>query len=1162
MKRNKKRIVALFSAIVMLLTMLPTAPALAAGVNSVSLTLYNDSVIPEGETLPVGNTSSYTWQMTQNKSNVFRLVVNMTFAQLYQAGEIKLTLNAFAPGGRNKAIERKSFGNESGIFKETGFESNGKKIVAVNTAAINGSASVSVTYQIKPEDIKDYGQMNKTLDLYCTMKAGSETVTSNTVKFSTDFVQSTTIINSGEHEDAYDEIEVYKVNDNAPLIHKDRLKTIDGVFVDAETVTNSNYYWTEYRVPLLSDDPLGLYNHYIEVKLPDGCVFYSAQSENEDSQVTPCEELNYSINTETKTVTVNCPDYINRPHTSDNTDSFYYFVIALDKSKYNNANVVSFREKHVHKDDASIIGYSENTESIDVDLTDWGTYTTSMNSTTLFGNGVAKQDFQNGYERTTKPLTYKLPVTEKMKVSSVIPFYITSVDTINSKTYLGNDEFSIASVNIPAHYLNANGEVVYGVDYILYISGEGSAYAPYKEGKITEDLTVKLPADIHYAYVVYSPTDLSSSKEFLTYGSGNYSYRISPSFTYKFNVSDTTYQKMTDGTIGYVGISATGEKKDGTGVESRITNLISIEELVKEYRLHSASEASVAFSGNHYDVKVTNGIDFNTNTISECFSKMTFVSVLPSNYYGSGTDSVDALLKRVKESVSLYEYSEDGDEPVPLTVYKKNSDGTTDSVTITATNVSDYVSVKKAEKVGDNLKIVFEINFGDYSTITTGKSGSFRFSYSWPMARLEESDLGKKKLFDMISAVYADSEPDAVPAPADSMLVPGSFYYSSADDGSFATSVSSVSVTPSALSDANGNGNTTEKAYFSKTNVSVLDTGETAQSTMINVKTEYTPFSASTYASPAITRSDKEYELRFSFEGYSSSYKELVFVSNLGNASEDLSDWLGTFKAVYSVTSDLSATLSTEVYYMNDVVDISSETEAIKGGVLLGENKGGWALLDDSVDPSQIKAIAVKVTAPVIPKNDRISVYIKMQSNTDYSYDNLYNRVNFGCVAVTANNETKSSSLSDYVVIKQLNPKIIYIKRIKAKDINLENGVPVFIAECGSSEAGVSFPLSYDSGYSVTYINGEQYYEKTYEITSELPFGKYVCTERDSLRYGKAQFEVTEDDGSVNEDNSVSIETSFANPTVTVISTSEKIVYNKLSHTALCVNSFDNTVQE
>ena len=196
---------------------------------------------------------------------------------------------------------------------------------------------------------------------------------------------------------------------------------------------------------------------------------------------------------------------------------------------------------------------------------------------------------------------------------------------------------------------------------------------------------------------------------------------------------------------------------------------------------------------------------------------------------------------------------------------------------------------------------------------------------------------------------------------------------------------------------------------------------------------------------------------------------------------------------------------------MSNVVDVGSETDAIKGGLLLGTDKGGWAPLDDSVEPSQVKAIAVKVTSPLISKNDKISVNIKMQSNADYSYDNLYKRVNFGCVAVTSNNETKSSSLSDYVVIKQLNPKIIYIKRIKAKDINLENGVPVFIAECGSSEAGVSFPLSYDSGYSVTYINGEQYYEKTYEITSELPFGKYVCTERDSLRYGKAQFEVTED---------------------------------------------------
>lgn len=198
LRSSHRKLAAVLVSILLILSFSSMALLVSAAENSVSLTLYNDST-----SASAGSTASYTWKMTENVSNVFRLVVDMDLAQTYKAGELELTINAFDGAGRNTTITRKSFGNETGVFKETSADSSGK-IVAVNTAAVNGSASISVTYQFKPEDIKDLGTVNKPLTLQCTLKAGKSTVTSNAITFSTDFTQAWSIINSGEHDEAYD----------------------------------------------------------------------------------------------------------------------------------------------------------------------------------------------------------------------------------------------------------------------------------------------------------------------------------------------------------------------------------------------------------------------------------------------------------------------------------------------------------------------------------------------------------------------------------------------------------------------------------------------------------------------------------------------------------------------------------------------------------------------------------------------------------------------------------------------------------------------------------------------------------------------------------------------------------------------------------------------
>lgn len=1141
---SHRRIIAALCSVILVATFMSMAFVVSATVDSVSLTLYNDSVSAKD-----GFDSSYTWKMTENESNVFRLMIKTNFAQKYKAGEIELTIDDFGPAGRDEPVVRKSFGGDSGVFKERNAISSGK-IVAVNTAPVNGTAYVTVTYQIKPSDIKDLGTVNPIV-LKCTLKAGNATIASNTISFTTDFTQAWSIINSGDHDEAYDEIEVYKPYDAASLIHKDRLKTIDGVFVDAATVSKSNYYWVEYRVPLLSDDPLGIYKHYIEVKVPDGCIFYSAQTDNEDAQVTPCKDLSYTVDASSGTVTVDCVDFLNNPHSSDKTDSYYYFVIALDKSKYANANAVSFREKHVHKDNSSVVGYSDNTESINAALSSLKEYTPSQ--TNIFNNGVAKEDFLSGYKRGTTAVPFSLPINKTMKISSAVPFVTSDKNaSVLSKDNLKNDEYSVAAVSIPAHYLNDNGEVVYGIDYELYTSTDGIRYTLYKNGSSSEDLTVELPDGTKYSYVLYSPSDKNSTVNFYTYGAGTYSYRASPTFTYKFNISESTLQSDD---AKYVGMTTTAVQKDNMLNKGSMTNLIAVEQVVKEYRLRAESEADVKPSGNHYEVTTTYGIDINTNTFQKTFSKFNLVSVLPSSYYGNGSDTATALINKVKDSMSLSEYSNNGDEIVPLTVYRKNSDGTVSSVKITSDNIQKFVTVKTVKR-GSNLKLSFNIDFGEYSTLCDGVTNPFLFSYTWPMSRAE-SDSGKT--FDMISVLYSIGEDGAVPASSDSVLMPGSNFNSAADDGTFANSISSVSVTKEVLSDANDDGNTKERAYFAKTNISVIDTGEAAQSTTVAVKTEYTPFSTSTYMEPAITRANKDYVLKFSFEGYGSSYSDLVFVSNLGNATEDASEWFGEFLSLESVEANFMKDFSVELYYQTSVVDINEEMENIKGGVILNGTSGNWKQFDSSTDTSKVKAIAVKISSPVISYEDIVSVNIRMRSSREIANDR-YNKVNYGCVAVPLIGD-KSVAISDHVVIKQLNPKITYIKRIKAEDVNIANGVPTFIVECGSDDRKDSFAFAFDEGYEVVEVNGVKYYEITKEITNNLDFSHYTTMEKESLRYGKPYIEIQKN-GIVGDNADTSFELTFENPEVTIISVSDKQIFNKLSHTALCVNEFDNAVGE
>lgn len=1155
MKLHCKKMMAVFAAFIMIFAMIPYNGVNAVGNNTVALTLYNDSVIPEGKTSPTAYTDSYTWQMSENISNVFRLVIDMSFSKLYKANEVELTINAFGSAGRNETIVHKSFGNESGVFKEV--SEDGNDIKAVNSAPVNGSATISVTYQIKPEDIKDIGSLKEPLNLSCTLKAGNETIKSNIVTFTTDFSQGWSIINSGEHDEAYDEIEVFAVNENAPFIHKERLKTVDGVFVDADTVSKSDYQWVEYRVPLLTDDPLGIYEHYIEIHVPDGCIFYSAQTDNEDAQITPCENLNYSI--ENNTVTVNCNDSLNKPHSADSTDSYYYFVLALDKNKYSNLNVITFKEKHAHKDDSSIVVYSENTESLDLSFDDIETYTSSTSN--VFNIGIAMDDFCSGYSRDTTAVSFAASVNDKIKISSSVPFAAKSVNSTITKFNLDNDEFSISAVDIPAHYLNDNGEVVYGVEYELYVSQNGKDYSLYKSGSIKEDIVVSMPNNIDYAYVIYGPSDTSATINVYTYGAGAFSYKVSPSFIYKFTVNDTTFAKMKSGQVKYIAISATAESCNDSSKGNSITNFISIDELFKEYRLSAASEADVAFSGNHYDVSVTYGVDFNTNTSQNVFSDFKLVSILPSNYYGHKSGSVQTVKEKIESTIALYRYSEENDETVPLTVYKYKDDGSVELKTITSQNIGDFISVS-VEKTGENIKAVFDIDFGEYSTLNNGSTESFLISYSWSMSRLGADELGEKKIFDTISVLYTD-ENGAVPAGTDSMLTPASNYFSSSDNGSFAVDVGSVSITKGILFDADGDNNTEENAYFAKINISVLDTGETAQTTSISVETEYTPLCVSTYADPAITGIDSEYELRFSFEGYNSAYGDIAFVSNLGNGEGDYSDWLGTFKSAnfaHGITAsskdeDGNTVLTvpkTVVYYQTETVDIDSETKEIKDGKLFGDNLGKWKLLDNNTDCSKIKSVAVKLEPHTYFSEETVvSVSVFMQSNSDKSFNGLYNRVNFGCVATPYGNENRSTAISDYVVVKQFAPAISYIKRIKVDDVNFANGNPTFIAECVGEEEGTSLVFEFDENAPIVNINGTDYYELSQEVDLKHSF---TVSEKDSLRYDEPTFEVSPNVGNINEDNTVAVEITTDNPKVTIVSVSEKKIHNMLSHTALRIN--------
>lgn len=111
------------------------------------------------------------------------------------------------------------------------------------------------------------------------------------------------------------------------------------------------------------------------------------------------------------------------------------------------------------------------------------------------------------------------------------------------------------------------------------------------------------------------------------------------------------------------------------------------------------------------------------------------------------------------------------------------------------------------------------------------------------------------------------------------------------------------------------------------------------------------------YANPAITRAGKEYTLKFSFEGYGSSYSDLVFVSNLGNGNEDGSEWLGTFMSLESVEANFTKDIKAEVYYQISCVNVSKEMENIKDGILFGSTTGDWKKLDADTEVSKVKAI-------------------------------------------------------------------------------------------------------------------------------------------------------------------------------------------------------------
>ena len=46
-----------------------------------------------------------------------------------------------------------------------------------------------------------------------------------------------------------------------------------------------------------------------------------------------------------------------------------------------------------------------------------------------------------------------------------------------------------------------------------------------------------------------------------------------------------------------------------------------------------------------------------------------------------------------------------------------------------------------------------------------------------------------------------------------------------------------------------------------------------------------------------------------------------------------------------------------------------------------------------------------------------------------------------------------------------LNPKITYVKLIKADEVNMENGVPTFIVVCGNANTRTSFALAFEKDY-------------------------------------------------------------------------------------------------
>lgn len=123
LRSSHRKLAAVLVSILLILSFSSMALLVSAAENSVSLTLYNDST-----SASAGSTASYTWKMTENVSNVFRLVVDMDLAQTYKAGELELTINAFDGAGRNTTITRKSFGNETGVFKETSADSSGKSL--------------------------------------------------------------------------------------------------------------------------------------------------------------------------------------------------------------------------------------------------------------------------------------------------------------------------------------------------------------------------------------------------------------------------------------------------------------------------------------------------------------------------------------------------------------------------------------------------------------------------------------------------------------------------------------------------------------------------------------------------------------------------------------------------------------------------------------------------------------------------------------------------------------------------------------------------------------------------------------------------------------------------------------------------------------------------